>query len=107
MTALANPQTSTQPAPPDTAPIGNAPEGSGWFRAFLLRLHFYAGILAGPFLLVAALSGGLYAIAPQIEQAVYAKELRVPAVANPLPLSAQVKAAIASAGGTTPVTVRP
>jgi len=107
MTALANPQTSTQPAPPDTAPIGNAPEGGGWFRAFLLRLHFYAGILAGPFLLVAALSGGLYAIAPQIEQAVYAKELHVPAVANPLPLSAQVKAAIASAGGTTPVTVRP
>src|SRR6478672_4982194 len=107
MTVLANPQTSTQPAPPDTAPASNAAEGRRWFRAFLLRLHFYAGILAGPFLLVAAVSGGLYAITPQLEQAVYARELHVPAVANPLPLSAQVKAAIDSAGGATPVTVRP
>jgi uncharacterized iron-regulated membrane protein len=107
MTVLATPQPSAQPAPPDTAPAGTAAEGRGWFRAFLLRLHFYAGILAGPFLLVAAVSGGLYAITPQLEQALYAKELHVPAVANPLPLSAQVKAAIGSAGGATPVTVRP
>ncbi|MFP3462042.1 PepSY-associated TM helix domain-containing protein [Arthrobacter globiformis] len=107
MTVLADPQTSTQTSPPATAPAGNAPEGRGWFRAFLLRLHFYVGILAGPFLLVAALSGGLYAVTPQLEQAVYAKELHVPAVTNPLPLSAQVKAAIGSAGGATPVTVRP
>jgi hypothetical protein len=38
-----------------------------WFRAFLLRIHFYAGILAGPFLLIAAVTGGLYAMAPQLE----------------------------------------
>ncbi|MFE4834798.1 PepSY-associated TM helix domain-containing protein [Arthrobacter sp. NPDC056691] len=107
MTVLADPQESTQPAPPANAPAGNVPEGRGWFRAFLLRLHFYAGILAGPFLLVAALSGGVYAITPQLEQAVYAKELHVPAVANPLPLSAQVKAAMDSVGGAAPVTVRP
>ncbi len=79
----------------------------GWFRAFLLRIHFYAGILAGPFLLVAAVSGGLYAMAPQLESALYARELHVPAVADPLPLSAQVKAAMDHAGGASPVTVRP
>jgi uncharacterized iron-regulated membrane protein len=107
MTVLANPQKSTTQGMPDKAPAGNGQEGQGWFRAFLLRIHFYAGILAGPFLLVAAITGGLYAITPQLEQVVYAKELRVPAVAKPLPLSAQVQAAIDSAGGATPVTVRP
>lgn len=107
MTVLANPQKALQPAPPDSAPAGNGPEGHGWFRAFLLRLHFYAGILAGPLLLTAALSGGLYAITPQLEQAVYAKELHVPAVAKPLPLSSQIRAAKDSTGGATPVTVRP
>src|SRR5689334_22730820 len=107
MTVLANPKISTQPAPPDVAPASNGPEGRDWFRAFLLRLHFYAGILAGPFLLVAAVSGGLYAITPQLEQAVYSKELHVPAVTRPLPLAAQVKAAMDFTGGGTPASVRP
>ena len=107
MTLLANPQKSRQPSPQEAAPAGNGPDGRGWFRAFLLRLHFYAGILAGPFLFIAAVSGGLYAITPALEQAVHAKELRVPAVAHPLPLSAQVKTAMDSAGGATPIAVRP
>ncbi|MDQ1594616.1 MAG: hypothetical protein QOH40_1172, partial [Arthrobacter pascens] len=84
-------------------PSSKGPDSRGWFRAFLLRVHFYAGILAGPFLLIAA----LYAITPQLEQAVYAKELHVPAAARPLPLSAQVTAAMEATGGATPVTVRP
>ncbi|MFC7848543.1 PepSY-associated TM helix domain-containing protein [Arthrobacter sp. NPDC057388] len=107
MTLLANPQESTQPAPPDIAPAGTNAESRGWFRAFMLRLHFYAGILAGPFLLIAAVSGGLYAITPQLEQAVYAKELHVPPVDRPLPLSAQVRAAMDSTGGASPIGVRP
>ena len=80
--------------------------GTGWFRAFLLRVHFYAGILAAPFLLVAAVTGGLYAVSPQLEQALYPQELRVPAVAQPLPLSAQVQAAVKVAGAA-PLSVRP
>lgn len=44
----------------------------GWFSGLLLRLHFYAGVLVGPFVLIAAMSGGLYALTPTIEQAVYA-----------------------------------
>ncbi|MFJ5700540.1 PepSY-associated TM helix domain-containing protein [Arthrobacter sp. NPDC093139] len=107
MTALTDPPTSTQTAPPDTRPSSAEPNGRGWFRAFLLRVHFYAGILAGPFLLIAALTGGFYAITPQLEQAVYAKELHVPAAARALPLSVQVQAAVKAAGGATPVTVRP
>jgi uncharacterized iron-regulated membrane protein len=107
MTLLANPQESIQPSPPDVAPASNGQESRGWLRAFMLRLHFYAGILAGPFLLIAAVSGGLYAVTPQLEQAVYAKELHVPSVAKPLPLSAQVKAAMDAVGGAAPVGVRP
>lgn len=104
------------PAParetPAAAPLATRPDGPqapdrGWFRAFLLRIHFYAGILAGPFLLIAAITGGLYAMTPQLEQALYARELHVPAVDHPLPLSAQVTAAVEHAGGAAPVTVRP
>ena len=35
-------------------------------RPLLLRLHFYAGIFIGPFILVAAVTGRLYALIPQI-----------------------------------------
>lgn len=37
----------------------------------LTRLHFFAGILCAPFILVAAVSGLLYAVAPTVEQVVY------------------------------------
>lgn len=40
----------------------------GWFGQFLLRLHFYAGLFIGPFILIAALSGAVYALGPTIEQ---------------------------------------
>lgn len=46
-------------------------------------------------------------MAPQLEQAIYSKELYVPAVSEPLPLATQVKAAMDHAGGAAPVTVRP
>lgn len=108
MTLLTTPPAGASPTPPQPGPAATRPAADkGWFRAFLLRIHFYAGILAGPFLLAAAASGGLYAMAPQLEQAMYSKELHVPAVTNPLPLSAQVKAATDHAGGAAPVTVRP
>jgi uncharacterized iron-regulated membrane protein len=42
-----------------------------------------------------------------LEQAVYSKELHVPAVTHPLPLSAQVKAAMDFTGGDAPASVRP
>lgn len=61
-----------------------------WFGALMLRLHFSAGILVGPFILVAALSGALYALTPTLEQVVYAHELHAPATDQRLPLAEQI-----------------
>ncbi|MBB4934529.1 putative iron-regulated membrane protein [Lipingzhangella halophila] len=94
----------TDPVPPDAGTPAQSPRRPGappggrrsaWslLRPALLRLHFYAGVLVAPFLLVAATSGLLYAFSPQIEQAVYADELRVPVGDERIPLADQVAAA--------------
>ncbi|WP_369393806.1 PepSY-associated TM helix domain-containing protein [Streptomyces sp. CG1] len=62
-------------------------------RPLVLRLHFYAGVLVAPFLLVAAVTGLLYAGSFQAEKLVYDHELTVPVGRAQLPLSAQVAAA--------------
>ncbi|MET8556544.1 PepSY domain-containing protein [Streptomyces sp. NPDC004959] len=69
--------------------------GGAWsgLRPLLLRLHFYAGILIGPFLLIAAVTGLLYTATPQIESVVYRHELKVTPHGEAQPLAAQVEAA--------------
>ncbi|ATL32671.1 PepSY-associated TM helix domain-containing protein [Streptomyces formicae] len=64
-------------------------------RPLVLRLHFYAGLLIAPFLLVAATTGLLYAGSYQVEKYVYADELRVPVGEDKteVPLARQVAAA--------------
>lgn len=108
--ALVTAQTSTS-APGgggSAAPPRPTPGRRGWFGALLLRLHFYAGVLIGPFILVAALSGALYAIAPQIEQAMYPHELHAPVTSTTLPLADQIVVAEEHVGGdASPVAVRP
>lgn len=79
----------------------------GAVRALAMRLHFYAGVFIGPFLLVAALSGALYALTPALEEAIYSKELRVPASQSSVPLAEQIRAAQQIAGGQAPAAVRP
>ncbi|WP_322759205.1 PepSY domain-containing protein [Frankia sp. Cr2] len=60
----------------------------------LVRLHFYAGVLVAPFLVVAALTGLAYTLTPQLDGLVYADELHVERVGtNPRPLAEQVAAA--------------
>ena len=59
----------------------------------LKRLHFYAGILIAPFLLVAAVTGGLYAVAPTVEKFVCADLLTTDSSGSPAPLADQVRAA--------------
>lgn len=82
--------------------------GQGWLGPLLLRLHFYAAILVGPFLLVPAASGALYALSPQLEKVVYAEQLTAPGEGAPLPLAAQVEAAGEHVGeDARPVAVRP
>ncbi|RZK96138.1 MAG: PepSY domain-containing protein [Rhodococcus sp. (in: high G+C Gram-positive bacteria)] len=62
-------------------------------RPLILRLHFYAGILVAPFLVIAAVSGGLYALAPSVEQLVYRDYLHVDSTGHEAPMSEQVRAA--------------
>lgn len=81
-----------------------APAG---LRPLLLRLHFYAGLLVGPFVLVAAFTGLLYTVSPQIEQLVHARELTVPVGAEPIPLAEQVSVAQAALPAGTLTEVRP
>ncbi|WP_207099882.1 PepSY-associated TM helix domain-containing protein [Paracoccus shandongensis] len=40
-------------------------------RPFLVRMHFYIGLFVGPFIFVAALTGLLYVLTPQIEAWLY------------------------------------
>ncbi|MEU7961138.1 MULTISPECIES: PepSY-associated TM helix domain-containing protein [Micromonospora] len=64
------------------------------FGALLLRLHFYAGILVAPFLVVAALTGLAYTTTPQLDSILYSDQLTVAQVGDrPLPLADQVGAA--------------
>ncbi|WP_422772296.1 PepSY-associated TM helix domain-containing protein [Plantactinospora sp. WMMC1484] len=57
-------------------------------------MHFYAGVLVAPFLIVAALSGLAFVFTPQLDRLVYADELRVAQVTGePRPLAEQVAAA--------------
>ncbi|MGW7238097.1 PepSY-associated TM helix domain-containing protein [Streptomyces sp. NPDC054804] len=83
--------------PSDEAPEPTAPAASPgrWapLRPLVLRLHFYAGVLVAPFLLVAATTGLLYACSFQAEKLVYAHELTVPVGRSELPVSEQVAAA--------------
>ncbi|OBG82447.1 peptidase [Mycobacterium sp. E802] len=46
-------------------------------RPLLVRLHFYAGVFVGPFILIAAVTGLLYALIPQIDTFVHRHELTV------------------------------
>ncbi len=41
----------------------------------LRRLHFYIGLFIGPFIFVAAFTGALYVMTPQLENALYAHQL--------------------------------
>ncbi|WP_236245291.1 PepSY domain-containing protein [Streptomyces sp. CC210A] len=81
---------------PPTADDTTAPARPGtWsaLRPLVLRMHFYAGILIAPFLLVAAASGLLYALSFQAEKIVYRHELEVPVGDRAVPLAQQVDAA--------------
>ncbi|MBF9001022.1 PepSY-associated TM helix domain-containing protein [Vibrio nitrifigilis] len=64
--------------------------------AFIRRLHFYIGFFIGPFIFIAALTGTLYVLTPQLEGWVYHHELTAPAQGKVQPLSTQVNAALQS-----------
>ncbi|MEU0668925.1 PepSY domain-containing protein [Streptomyces lavendulocolor] len=86
--------TSPEATSPEAAPAPTS-TGSTWsaLRPLFLRVHFYAGLLIAPLLLIAATSGLLYALSFQAERILYGHELRVPVGDTVLPLSQQVDAA--------------
>ena len=84
------------PAEPQAGPPGARP---GWWptiRPLVLRLHFYAGVLVAPFILVASVTGLLYTIAPQVEQIAYHDLTHVTPSGQTVTLAEQVSAARAS-----------
>ncbi|MFF3411031.1 PepSY-associated TM helix domain-containing protein [Streptomyces sp. NPDC002742] len=93
MPTTPSPATDATPRPAAPAPARSV---RSVLRPLILRLHFYAGVLVAPFLLVAATTGLLYAASFQAEEIVYAHELTVPAGDHKLPLSEQVEAARAA-----------
>ncbi len=77
-------------------PAENPRPKSNGLKALIRRLHFYAGMFIGPFILVAALSGAAYALAPSMENLVYGDILKVQPAEQSVPLQQQVDNALAS-----------
>ncbi|MFC7241880.1 PepSY-associated TM helix domain-containing protein [Catellatospora aurea] len=97
MTATTRPETALPAAEPaehaPTEPAARSALYAG-FGPLLRRLHFYAGVLVAPFLLVVALTGLAYAFTPQFDQIAYHDQLHVQAVGGDrVALSQQVAAA--------------
>ncbi|MCS4293473.1 putative iron-regulated membrane protein [Comamonas sp. BIGb0152] len=80
------------------------------WQLLIRRLHLYIGLLVAPFIVVAAATGLLYAVTPQLENQLYRSALKAthPPGAQAQPLSAQVQAALHSLPApATVVAVRP
>lgn len=95
MERVADPSPPTRPTSPRS------------WRPLILRLHFYAGILVAPFILIATISGGLYAVAPTIEQLLYRDYLHVDPTGPAVPVADQIRAAQAEQPDLTVAAVRP
>ncbi|ANN68080.1 PepSY-associated TM helix domain-containing protein [Bordetella bronchialis] len=66
--------------------------------ALITRLHFYIGLFVGPFILVAAVTGTLFVLTPQIENRLYAGQLYTDTTGPARPLAEQIAAARAVIG---------
>ena len=63
-------------------------------RSLLLRVHFWAALIASPIALIAAITGILYIFTPQIEQALYSHLDSVTPSGVPQPLDTLVQSAL-------------
>jgi uncharacterized iron-regulated membrane protein len=88
----------------DLQPAATSPErgrstknAGAALRPLARRVHFLAGILLAPLLLVLCLTGLVYVFSPQIHDGLYAGQLYVDEVGEkPRPVKQQVKAALAA-----------
>ncbi|PVZ03898.1 PepSY-associated TM helix domain-containing protein [Actinomycetospora cinnamomea] len=96
-----------QSAPPPQAPA--PPRRGAWalLRPLVLRVHFWGGVLVGPCLLVAALTGLAYTLMPSLEPVVYRDVLTVPASDAQVPLADQVRVGMDAMPDTELRSVRP
>lgn len=93
--------------PNESASAYRSEPGPTAVRAILIRVHFYAGLFVGPFILVAAATGLLYSLIPQLDNYVYRDYLTVERVgAERLPLSDQINAAATATDGSV-TSIRP
>ena len=97
-TAQKSPPDPAQPEPTGTTEQSrpSRPGTSRAVQALALRLHFYAGIFIAPFILIAAVTGALYAIAPTVESIVNHDLLHVDSTGPARPVSEQIAAAAAT-----------
>ncbi|MFC5063260.1 PepSY-associated TM helix domain-containing protein [Actinomycetospora atypica] len=95
-----------EPRPTPPVPAGRTGAWRG-LRPLVVRLHFYVGMFVGPFILLAALTGLIYTITPQLDQLLYRDALTVPAAPTSLDLRSQVAAASAAVPDGTVTEVRP
>ena len=103
----ADPAVERPAEPPVPPPRGR---GTWWWadlRPLVMRLHFFVGLFVGPFILVAATTGLLYTITPQLDQLLYRDALHVPAGTTQLSLADQVGAASAAVPDGTVTEIRP
>jgi uncharacterized iron-regulated membrane protein len=77
--------------------VARRPASSRSFGPLLLRLHFYAGVLVAPFILIAATTGFLFTLVPTLDRIVYSTELVVAEPGDTVrPVTEQVAAARAA-----------
>ncbi|CAM3741088.1 PepSY domain-containing protein [Bordetella sputigena] len=74
------------------------PAAATALMALITRLHFYVGLFVGPFILVAAVTGTLFVLTPQIENRLYADQLYSDATGPAHTLTEQIAAARAVIG---------
>ncbi|WP_069163501.1 PepSY-associated TM helix domain-containing protein [Nocardia altamirensis] len=96
-----------EPTASETLADTPKPAARNGLYALAMRLHFYAGIFVAPFILVAAVTGALYAISPTLESLVSRDLLHVEPSGPVKPLSEQVNAAVATQPGLTLNAVAP
>jgi uncharacterized iron-regulated membrane protein len=83
----------------ETAPVpAPKPEGRRTLVPLVRRLHFYAGIFIAPFLLIAAVTGLLYTVVPQIDHIAYNDQMTVSKVGvGQVPVIERIRVASAAA----------
>jgi uncharacterized iron-regulated membrane protein len=90
---MSSPISGARPEAPPLVSVAQRP-----LLGLLIRLHLHVGLLVGPFILVAALSGLFYALTPQLESRLYAQQLFTDNRGPTLPLARQVEIAQAHIG---------